>query len=495
MTKSKFSGHDVNGWRDYVTQNRHSLSDNDDQIDDVGAVDAVDETDEVDEVDEVVLIESGPLTSVVKVTKNSTSTWVGGHQADIAPHGTGAGWGEIGSKEHRTYLKDLLERHDSETVIKLSVAFESRASGAGRNVIAVNDTPDTTELVREYILAAAGEARLQKPMLVWRPVLAAIHAQNENLVLNEKPVSEENKIAIISQSASGLSVQTLRLREKDGFHVFERHSTGEEFKGDIGYAALVDRARKAAIESDRFSTDTMHLARARSVGRLALGLPCPVETLRQSNGDWCFLDLGNHDVLPETLLDDPLPNLDDCTDIFIETLAEGPVRDALFTLVKRETGCEPILLPPNAVANGALVAADKFNKKEPVYLDFLPCISTIIKKRGNHDLIDKNETLEADKVYRSPEPAEFHLPAGTTRFAIYMRKETESRPRKSVIDLGVSLEKDVRIKMRVEQKPTSGRAAIIIEVHDLRRTFRIDWDKSEVDERDWEEIINRIAML
>ena len=484
MTKSKFSGHDVNGWRDYVTQNRHSLSDNDDQIDEVGAVDAV------DEVDEVALIESGPLTSVVKVTKNSTFTWVGGHQADIAPHGTGEGWGEIGSKEHRTYLKDLLERHDSETVINLSAVFESRASGADWNVIAVNDTPDTTELVREYILAAAGKAGLRNPMLVWRPVLAAIHAQNENLVLNEKPVSEENTIAIISQSASGLSVQTLRLREKDGFHVFERRSTGEEFKGDIGYAALVERARKAAIESDRFSTDTMHLARARSVGRLALGLPCPVETLRQSNGDWCFLDLGNHDVLPETLLDDPLPNLDRCTDIFIETLAEGPVRDALFTLVKRETGCEPILLPPNAVANGALVAADKFNKGEPVYLDFLPCISTIIFKRGNHDLIDKNETLEANKVYRSPEPAEFHLRAGKNPFSIFMRKETELRPRKALIDFGAPLEKDVSIKMRVEQKPTSGRAAIIIDAPDLGRTFRIDWDKSEVDERDWEEIIN-----
>ena len=325
MTKSKFSGYDVNGWRDYVTQNRHSLSDNDDQTDEVDVVDVVDE---VDKVDEVALIESGPLTSVVKVTKNSTSTWVGGHQADIAPHGSGAGWGEIGSEEHRIYLKDLLETHDSETAIKLSAAFESRASGADWNVIAVNDTPDTTELVREYILAAAGKAGVRNPMLVWRPVLAAIHAQNENLVSEEKPGSEEKPdseeniiatIAIISQSVSGLSVQTLRLREKNGFHVFERRSTGEEVKGDIGYAALVDRARKAAIESDRFSTDTMHLARARSVGRLALGLPCPVETLRQSNGDWCFLDLGNHDVLPETLLDGPLPNLDHCTDVFIET--------------------------------------------------------------------------------------------------------------------------------------------------------------------------------
>ena len=484
MTKSKFSGYDVNGWRDYVTQNRHSLSDNDDQIDKVDAVDAV------DEVDEVALIESGPLTSVVKVTKNSTSTWVGGHQADIAPHGTGEGWGEIGSEEHRVYLKDLLERHDSETTIKLSAAFESRASGTDRNVIAVNDTPDTTELVREYILAAAGKARLQKPMLVWRSVLAAIHAQNENLVLNENPVSEENTIAIISQSASGLSVQTLRLREKDGFHLFERRSTGEEVKGDIGYAALVDRARKAAIESDRFSTDTMHLVQARSVGRLALGLPCPVETLRQSNGDWCFLDLGNHDVLPETLLDDPLPNLDHCTDVFIETLAEGPVRDALFTLVKRETGREPILLPPNAVASGALVAADKFKKDESVYLDFLPCISTIIRKEGipaNHDLINKNETLEANKVYRSPEPAKFTFPA-ETKTAIYMRKESEPHPRKFRIN--VPLEKDISVSMRVEQKPTSGRAAIIIEAPALGRTFRIDWDKSEVDERDWEEIID-----
>ena len=174
----------------------------------------------------------------------------------------------------------------------------------------------------------------------------------------------------------------------------------------------------------------------------------------------------------------------------LKPLAEGPVRDALFTLVKRETGREPILLPSNAVANGALVAADNFNKGEPVYLDFLPCISTIIFKRGNHDLINKNETLEADKVYRSPEPAEFRLRAGKNPFSIYMRKETELRPRKALIDFGAPLEKEISVWMRVEQKPTSGRAAIIIDAPDLGRTFRIDWDKSEVDERDWKEIID-----
>ena len=484
MTKSKFSGHDVNGWRDYIIRNQCSSSDNDDQIDKVDAVDAV------DKVDEVALIESGPLTSVVKVTKNSTSTWVGGRQADMAPHGNGEGWGEIGSTEHRVYIKGLLEAQDGDTG-KLSAAFRDWASGADWNVIAVNDTPDTTELVRDYILAVAGTARLRNPLLVWRPVLAAIHALEECLVSNEKFDSENNTIAIISQSGSGLSVQTLRLREKDGFPVFERRKTGETFPGAIGYDRLVERACKIATETDQSSTDTRHLARAHSVGRLALGLPCPVETLRQPNGDWSFLDLENHDVLPETLLDVPLPNLDHCTNIIIETLAEGPVRDGLFAFVKRETDCEPILLPSNAVASGALMAARKFSKGDPVYLDFLPCISTITRnKEGipkNHDLIEKDETLEANKVYRSPNPAKFTLHDGKTT-AIYMRKEFESDSRKTRINVPPG--KDVTVEMCVEQKPTSGRAAIIIKVPELGRTSRIDWDKSEVDKRDWEDIID-----
>ena len=470
MKERKISGHDVNGWRDYTARNWSSSPGEDDQI------------------GKVAFNESGPLTSVVRVGEDSTSRWVGGRQADIAPHGNGGGWGEVGLKERRIYLRTMLEAHDS-TQTQLSAAFKGWANGAGWNVIAIDDTPDTTERVREYILTAAGRAKLRNPMLVWRPVLATLHALEMGLV------SKESTIAIISQSTLGLSVQTLRLRRAlakgSEFLAPERHRTAELFPGAIGYAALVSHARTIAVGSEEFSARTTHLAQARSVGQLALGLPCPTEVLRQPNGGWSFVDLKNHNILAETLLDVSLPNLDDCAAIFIETLAEGPVRDALFALAAREIGRVPVLLPPNAVANGALVAARRFSNGDPVYFDFLPRLSTIIfgnDGASNFDLIDETETLEAGHVYRSPEPAEFHIPTGHDSVSVFLRKEAEPHPRKATINLDAPLKSPSPVSLWVEQKPASGRARIVLEAPALGQHFTIDWDQAKDDTRDWEEI-------
>ena len=136
MKKRKISGYDVNGWRDYTARNWSSLPGEDEQI------------------GKIAFNESGPLTSVVRVGEGPTSRWVGGCQADIAPHGNGGGWGEVGLGERRIYLRTLLEAHDS-TQAQVSAAFEGPAQSAGWNVIAIDDTLATTELVREYILTAA----------------------------------------------------------------------------------------------------------------------------------------------------------------------------------------------------------------------------------------------------------------------------------------------------------------------------------------------------
>ena len=467
MKERKISGHDVNGWRDYTARNWSSFPG------------------EGEQTGEVAFNESGPLTSVVKVGEGR---WVGGRQADIAPHGNGTGWGEVGLEERRIYLRTMLEALDSRQT-QLSAAFKGPVQGAGWNVIAIDDMPDTTELVREHILAEAGRARLRNPMLVWRPVLAALHALEVGLV------SRESTVATISQSALGLSVQTLRLRRARGrgseILAPERRRTAELIPGAIGYAALVNHAREIATGFEGFSARTAHLARARSVGRLALGLPCPTEVLRQPNGDWNFVDLKNDNVLPETLLDASIPNLDDCAAVFIETLAEGPVRDALFALAESEIGRIPVLLPPNAVANGALVAARRFSDGDPVYFDFLPRLSTIVFGSDgptNFDLIDETETLEAGHVYRSPEPAEFHIPTGHDSVSVFLRKEAEPHPRKATINLDSPLKSPSPVSLWVEQRPAAGRARIVLEASALGRHFTIDWDQAEDDTRDWEEI-------
>lgn len=474
MSERKVGGHDVNGWRDFAARNWSSLPGED------------------EEIGEVVFSESGPLTSVVKVGEGRDSRWVGGRQADVAPHGNGGGWGDVGLEERRVFIRPLLERHDSAPA-ELSAAFDGTAKGAAWNTIAIDDTPETTELVQERILAAAGGARLRNPMLVWRSVLAALAAIETGLVMSE------GTVAVISQTARGLSVQTLRLcraRGRSGEILApERRRAADVVPGAIGYGPLVRRAREIAIGSEGLSARTAHLARARSVGRLALGLPCPPEVLRQPTGDWDFIDFGRATVVPTMLLDTPMPKIGDCSAIFVETLSEGPIRDALLSLVAREVGRDPVLLPQTAVAHGALVAARRRSDGDPVYFDFLPRLSTIVFGRNgasNFDLIDETETLEAGHVYRSREPAEFQIPAGHKSVSVFLRKEAEPRPRKATVTLDAPLKAPSPVSLWVEQKPAAGRARIVLDAPALGRHFTIDWDQAEDDPRSWEEIIGSV---
>lgn len=474
MTNRKISGHDVNGWRDYTARNWTSLPGEDEQIGDV------------------VFSESGPLTSVVNVGEGRTGRWVGGRQADVAPHGNGGGWGDVGREDRRRDIRTLLEDHGSAS--QLSAAFESGARGAAWNAISIDDTPETTELVRERILAAAGGARLRNALLVWRPVLAALYA------IETGQVSTETRIAVISQSAQGLSVQKLRLRRARGrtgdILAPERRHAAELVPGAIGYSSLVQNARRIAIGPAGFSARTAHLARARSVGRLALGLPCPTEALRQPNGDWSFVDLGRENVLITPPLDGALPSLEDCSAVFLETLADGSVRDFLLRLITQQTERNVVALPANAVAHGALVAARRLGEGDPVYFDFLPRLSTIVfgpDGASNFDLIDETETLRAGHIYRSPKPAEFHIPAGHENVSVFLRKEAEPHPRKATVTLDAPLKSPSPVSLWVEQKPAAGRARIVLEAPDLGRHFTIEWDQAEDDPRDWAEIIASIA--
>ena len=60
--------------------------------------------------------------SVIQVETPFGNEFVGGIQADLAPHGLGGGFGQIGRPENRTSLIDLISSNDTETE-KLAAAF------------------------------------------------------------------------------------------------------------------------------------------------------------------------------------------------------------------------------------------------------------------------------------------------------------------------------------------------------------------------------------
>ncbi len=471
MNKRKACGFDLNGWRDFAVKNWRSVPGKQEEI---GPID---------------IIEGGPLTSVVNVG-NENSRWVGGPQADLAPHGMGDGWGEVGLRSRRVLVRDLLEGRE-EREEPFAAAFMGLARGANYNVVSIDDSSESTEIDQERLLKALSVGRFPNSMLVWRPVLAALHAYDKGHVFDGMWV------AVICHSNRGVSVQKLLMRRASGRSneviAPERRRSGKTVPGNIGYERLVEAARNAALEEKGWSGRTAHRAQARSVGKAALGMTCAREMVRLQNGNWEEMpDLSGARCVNLPILSEALPDIGNCSAVLMETLSEGVVREALSDFIRRAVSCEVIRLEPTAVAEGALVAARRLRDGDPVYFDFLPRISTIVfgpDGASSFDLIDAKETLEAGRIYRSPKPAELAIPSGQPSISVYLRKDAEPHPRKATIHLEKPLQQQSPVSLWVEQKPAAGRARIVMDAPGLGRQFTIDWSEATDDDRSWNAII------
>ncbi|WP_411975665.1 hypothetical protein [Sulfitobacter faviae] len=470
MTDRKLCGFDVNGWRDIVAKNWRLVPGDEEEL---GTID---------------FVTSCPLSSVVEVGIGDRKEWIGGPQADRAPHGLGGGWGEIGAESRRVSVRALLERRD-EDVAKLVACLEGSARGASYNVASIDEGPDGSEALQEHFLEALSVGRYRNGSLIWRPVLAALYAIEKGLVGAEKTVG------LVCQNRHGLSVQRLRMRGARGVVAPERRDSAKQFECDWGYEALVHAARTAAIGSEGISSRTAHRAIAKSVGRAALGLQCDPELLRMQNGDWEVIDLSRYDVA-HTIAEWPSDlGVHDCDIVLVETLTEGSLRERLFDCVQRVSSTTVHILPADAVARGALLAAQRARDGAPIYFDFLPRLSTIVfgpNGPANFDLLKPEETLDAGRVYKSPNPAGLAIPAGQANVSLYLRKEAAIHPRKATVSIGSPLQEQAAVKLWVEQKPAAGRAKIILEAQALGRSFSVDWDQAEEVTETWEQIINNL---
>ena len=471
MSLKKAAGLDVNGWLDHVARNWSIDLSGDEQIGDV------------------LVGQAGPLTAVVKT---GDGKWIGGKPADLAPHGRGGGWGQVGAADRRVFVRDLIEGK-TDSAQKLASAFTELARGATNTVLAIEDSGETTEQVQERLLAAMSIARLRNPALVWRTVLSTLFAIAEGLI------KAECVVGVISHASCGLSVQKFRIRlegEKGDVLAPERRSAAKIHAEALGLRQLFSRVREEALSSQRASLETSGVANSKTLVRLAFGLPYQPEIIRRDNGDWEEVKLDAMDALPAGGIEAASLGLQDCDQIFLETISEGNVRSHLERSLKAAGISVTRTLPSDAVARGALVAAQRMGDGDPVYFDFLPRISTIVsgsEGARNFDLVDETETLEAGRVYRSPEPAQLAIPKGYTATPVYLRKEAELHPRKATIQLAEPLAEATPVSLWVEQKPAAGRARIVMEAPSLGRHFTIDWDQADEDPRAWDDIINSLT--
>ena len=304
---------------------------------------------------------------------------------------------------------------------------------------------------------------------------------------------------MINHINRGFSVQTLAIRthkgEASGLLAPERRTFGRQIDSQFGYQHLGELAL-ALIGANVSQHWSAPIDGARSVGNLALGLAVQPEILRMNNGDWEVLRP------PKALsLDDiQLPlgigeAVQGCDVVLFETLTDGPVKRVIEDKISAALEIRLTTLPAGAVAEGGLFAARRMSRREPVYFDFLPQISTIVQRPSgaeNYDLIDPETTLPAGEVYQSPAPAQFAIQAGQDRFSIYLRKQNAPKPRKAEIDIGMKVAVPTPVELRVEQSPAAGRARILVQADSLARQFLVDWDAAEQLDQSWDELLAKL---
>lgn len=466
----KLCGYDLNGWRDTAARNWVVLPDGEEK-----------------EVQSTV-IEGGIFGVVVETGAKADGGLVGGAQASIAPHGLGAGWGVIGASEKRFRIADLLGADPS--VMHLTAALKGMSSLASFGVASLDDHAETGELFQERLLMALRKAKISTPLLVWRSVLAALSA------IEDQTIIEGQTVGVISHVSDGVTIQRLRIRRErsHGETVLapERRSVGKLIRSNWGYRGLAKIAKEAVYAAS--STDRVdHLDWARSTGHLALGILATTEVVRQINGDWQVLTPPTSIELAQI---SDFPDLREevarCDILLLETLSQGATKTAFHSAVERSVLGDAHLLPENSVAEGALYAARRLSNRDPIYFDFLPQISTIVQRRDaveNYDLVDSDETLPAGEVYRSQKPARLAIQAGQDRFSIFLKKEMAEFPRKAEVNIGVKVDQTVPVELWVEQSPASGRAKILVHSQKFGHQFQIDWDAAIELNQHWDDLL------
>lgn len=481
MTNRKLCGYDVNGWRDGVARNW------------------VARPGEEEEIGVLRIVEGSVLPDVVLAGDGKSERWIGGAQADLAPHGRGGGWGNMfGSPDRRRAVRSLIREEDTRPEL-LAAAFRGLAHGASHSVASIEDTDRTTEPMQEKLFAALARARAGKSLLVWRSVLSVLYTLEAGAL--KDAAKDGARIGIIGHVADGFSVQALRIRtETQGANQYltpERRHVGDLVPSSMGYEGLVDAA-SAQIMALAPDNRSEHFRTARSIGRLAFGLELHPEPLRRANGDWDIL-------IPPPTLKFSIPSmlvsrvtaaLEDCDHVLFESLTEGAVRRALIENLTETLPMVLTPLPATAVAKGALIAAERHAAGQTVYLDFLPSIATIVQGAEgalNYDLIDEAETLPAGRLYRSPAPARLALLPGQERFQVYLRKETHENPRRALVEVGAQSREAAPVDLWVEQIPAAGRAKILMQAPTLSRQFTVDWDAAEVLDKTWDELLEDLS--
>lgn len=464
-------GYDLTGWRDFAARS---------WIEQPGE-------EALEGAEQIV---SGGIGGVVVHTGGSEGPKmpIGGLQALRAPHGRGGGWGAVGRGENRIRVADLQPNSKDHTA---DIAAALRAMADPRGAAAVLAIPDigANEEAQETLLEVLRHLRVQRRLLVWRPVLACLAALDGGLL------DEVARVGIVGHDARGLTTQSLLIRPSGDVRAPERRRMGQAHPWDTGLDFLLERARKVLAKISETPARADHLASAQLLVPFALGETCRPEPVRRTNGDWEVI----HPPAPAAPDLSPVPprlmaEVADCEVVLFDSPTAGPLRQAILDALA--ASLPPVIpLAHDAVARGGRVAAERITLGRPVYFDFLPQISTIVQDADgarNYDLIPPDEVLPAGRIYRSSRPARLGLLPGMEQVKIYLKKQSVDERRLASVPLPVRPERAVAVDLHVEQAPAAGRARLTLDSEGFSVPLIVDWDRAARCDESWGEIIESL---
>lgn len=479
MRKPKICGYDLNGFKDRAAKNWYYSAQGEEVIGDVSVTGSIVAPD------------------VVRVGMARRGKWIGGSQARLAPHGRGGGWGVVGAVDRRIPVLEILHSKFAAQEC-LGAALSGHSSGAKFCAVSLEEDHPFSESLQDRLIAAISKEKLGRSLLIWRSVLVVLGllaGKNSNLVIEDK-----HTVGVLTHSRSGMTLQKLKIKSfENGENTIlapERQQAAIIMEASFGYDALITTS-KLKFSREIEQNQVMDTSLNQAIFELALSGDSSELLSRNTRGSFNFVkEKKLHIEFIENELNSLSSMVMDCDNVVFETLSSGTIKSQLVKHISESVGCKLAVADEDVVARGALEAARRYSKGEPVYFDFLPTISTIVLGEDgakSFDLVRPDEILPAGRIYRSPEPAKFAVQPGQSEISIYLKKELIPHPRKASVPLGNKDNHSFPVELSVEQAPSSGRAKIFIHAPMLARQFLVDWEGAEELDKSWDELISDLS--
>ncbi|MDQ5908617.1 MAG: hypothetical protein QG599_709 [Pseudomonadota bacterium] len=382
-------------------------------------------------------------------------------------------------------------------------------------VIAVPDIPTFNERARDRLLSGASQCGVNARLL-WRPV-AALLGWGEDLNPKQLLDLQGKRACILQLLPEGIAVSELDLEcvEQDAQLTLVPVRRREGLRKLYPYS---NRELPILLAAEMGITDQRLLWASAWAWNALLGHPAECDLLpdTQSPSGWRLVGGVSNlqgelakalSATVQKLLKEDQSALRQASVILIEgPLAHASIKpqlreatrllDFIKVLIAPLSAAHVIAVPTTAglVARGGAICAERQQKGQITYYDFLPMLEINVLRSGEHvfaALIDKNDRVEGGKTYSNTLADRYQIDKEAKNLIFYLLKEDEQTARCSEITL--SPEGEVKISLHVTQMPAQGYARVEIcpEVRGALGNVPIllDWAAMAVDYRTREQIL------